>query len=64
MLIYKAMKNTNLERALFDALVYYKDIRFVPNQDDFIEYVTRGYQGEMSEEVNNQIAEFYHLHFE
>ena len=53
-----------LDQAMTEALLEYKDAFYEPSQDEFIEKVISKVIGEVPEDDANKIAEFYQMHFE
>lgn len=64
--IFYGFKNIimDLEKIMLDALIYFKDQTKTPSQDGFINYVFSQYKGEADDNAFEDVAQFYHMHFE
>jgi len=54
----------NLEQIMLEALVEYKDSRITPREDQFIDRVLSEYEGEVNDNIQEDVIQFYHLHFD
>lgn len=54
----------DLEKIMYEALIEFKDSRVTPRQDQFIDRVLSRFSGEVDENIQEDVIQFYQLHFE